>query len=185
MTENYYKIRKKVLPNNTQIVVYAPYNKWPNLCSKTAWIHLCTSMSTPGCSVLYFPHHILSITNKLPSFPTDTTYCRPGGFVHLADFDRGHGNTPSGHQGQLKRIFSLLHPEKLAMASCSCLRALCLKVCPLNVPFVPGEDMAKKDVLCLVIFHIKSQIKSELFSASILYIIRRDHERSLKYKAEM
>ena len=34
---------------------------------------------------------------------------------------------------------------------------------------VPGEDMEKKDALCLIIFHIKQHIKSELFSACSSY----------------
>ena len=166
---------------------FCTYCKWPNLCSKTAWIILCTSLSAAGSSALHFPSH-LCISNHLSSFPTDITYRRPGGVLHLADFDRGHGSLPSGHQRQQKRIFLTYNPRRpngWDMASCSGLRALYLNVCSLNVLLVPGEDMEKKDALCLIIFCIKPHIKSELFSSCSSYMIRRDRGRSLRYKAEV
>lgn len=142
-------------------------------------IFLCSRMLSPlffitFCAYLMTSHH----------FPLTP----PGGFLHLADFDRGHGNLPSGPQRQEKRIFLTYNPRKPKgwdMASCSGLRALCLNVCSLNVLLVPGEDTEKKDALCLIIFRIKPHIKSELFSACSSYMIRRDHGRSLKCKAEM
>lgn len=111
-------------------------------------IYLFSRMLSPLFFITFYAYLITS--HNFPLTPPTAglvAFC-------IADFDKGRGNLPSGHQGQQKRIFLTynLEPKGWDMASCSGLRALYLNVYTLNELLVPGEDIEKKDTLCLIIF---------------------------------